>query len=203
MIQKFHESHASSILDHQTLNLVLQVADGGSQVRSLVGGDAAGDHSTRDTGSTTESNLAGNVDIRNVLVLAQQGQVQNDRQRSGVGGQDDDLGGSAVEGLGGLVGTLLQLAVVAGLLDEVEQGLSEALIGDGPGWRVLACFIGALMGRCEVLTSGSVFGHFWRFSGTRSLRYGSRKGSQPCGQRNRWVGYGLVGFFRGNFLRRE
>lgn len=128
-----HESQ-TSILDHQALNLVLQVADGGSQVGSLVGGDAAGDDGAGNTGSTAESHLAGDVDVGDVLVLAQQGQVQNDGQGGGIGGQNDDLGGSAVQGLGGLVGTLLQLAVVAGLLDEVEQGLGEALIGDGPGW---------------------------------------------------------------------
>lgn len=32
-----------------------------------------------------------------------------------------------------LVRTLLQLAVVRRLLDEVEQGLSQRLVGDGPG----------------------------------------------------------------------
>lgn len=32
-----------------------------------------------------------------------------------------------------LVSTLLQLAIVRRLLDEVEQGLSQRLVGDGPG----------------------------------------------------------------------
>jgi hypothetical protein len=59
--------------------------------------------------------------------------VQNDGERGGVGSQDDELGGTAVEGLGGLVGTLLDLAVVATLLDKVEKRLGEGLIGDGPG----------------------------------------------------------------------
>lgn len=70
--------------------------------------------------------------IGSVLVLAEKRQVEKDGQRGGVGGQDDDLRDTSVEGLGGLVGTLLQLAVVAGLLHEVEDLLGESLVGDGP-----------------------------------------------------------------------
>ena len=66
------------------------------------------------------------------LVFAQQGQVQQDGERGGVGGQDDDLACSTVQGLGGLVCALLQLAVMAGLLDEVEDLLRESLLSDGP-----------------------------------------------------------------------
>lgn len=39
-----------------------------------------------------------------------------------------------VEALGGLVSTLLQLANVTSLLDEVEKGLRQSLVGDGPGY---------------------------------------------------------------------
>jgi hypothetical protein len=59
--------------------------------------------------------------------------MQDDGQGRGVGGEDDELRGSAVERLGCLVGALLQLAVVAGLLDEVEELLGEGFVGDGPG----------------------------------------------------------------------
>lgn len=34
-----------------------------------------------------------------------------------------------------LVSTLLELAVVGGALDEVEELLGESLVGDGPGWK--------------------------------------------------------------------
>ena len=62
----------------------------------------------------------------------------DNRKGLGVGGKDDELGDSAVEGLGGLVGTLLQLAVVGGLLDDVEDLLGEGGVGDWPrGSRVL------------------------------------------------------------------
>lgn len=59
--------------------------------------------------------------------------MEQDGQRRCVGRQDDDLGDAAVEGLGGLVGSLLQLLVVLALLCEVEDLLAESRIGDGPG----------------------------------------------------------------------
>lgn len=60
--------------------------------------------------------------------------MEEDGERGGVGGEDDDLGDTAVERLGRLVGALLQLAVVAGLLDDVEDLLGEGRVGDGPSW---------------------------------------------------------------------
>ena len=70
--------------------------------------------------------------VRSVLVLAKKRQVEEDGQRGSVGGEDDNLRDTSVEGLGGLVGTLLELAVVAGLLHKVEDLLGEGLVGDGP-----------------------------------------------------------------------
>jgi hypothetical protein len=115
--------HTHVRLDLEPLDLVLEGADLAHEVRGLVGGDGAG---------AAQSHLGGNVDVGNVLVLAEEGQVEEDGQGAGVGGQDDDLGDTAVEGLGGLVGALLQLAVVGGLLDEVEDLLGESLVGLGP-----------------------------------------------------------------------
>jgi hypothetical protein len=61
--------------------------------------------------------------------------MQQDGERSGVGGQDDDLGDTTVQRLGGLVGSLLQLLVVRRLLDDVEDLLAESCVGGGPGWK--------------------------------------------------------------------
>lgn len=47
--------------------------------------------------------------VGGVLVLAEKRQVEEDGQRGGVGGEDDDLRDTSVEGLGGLVGTEGQL----------------------------------------------------------------------------------------------
>lgn len=48
--------------------------------------------------------------------LAEKWQVKKNCQRRGISGEDDELGDTTVEGLGGLVGALLELVVVAGLV---------------------------------------------------------------------------------------
>ena len=58
--------------------------------------------------------------------------MEQDSERGGVGGEDNDLRDTTVEGLGGLVGALLQLAVVGSLLDEVKDFLRKSLVGLGP-----------------------------------------------------------------------
>ena len=68
-------------LDLEPLDLVLEGADLAHKVRSLVGGDGAGDDGAGDTAGTAKSHLGGNVDIGNVLVLAEKGQVEEDGQR--------------------------------------------------------------------------------------------------------------------------
>lgn len=126
-------------LDHESLDLVLEAADLVHQVAGLVGGDAGGDDGTADATGTAQGSLGGHVDVGHVLVLAQQRQVQQDGERGGVGGQDDDLGDTAVQRLGGLVGALLQLLVVRRLLDDVEDLLAESCVGGGPGWKRELC----------------------------------------------------------------
>lgn len=64
--------------------------------------------------------------------------MEEDGERGGVSGEDDDLGDTAVERLGRLVGALLQLTVVAGLLDDVEDLLGEGRVGNGPGWEEIS-----------------------------------------------------------------
>ena len=103
--------------------------------------------------------------------------MENDAQGLGVSGEDDKLAGAAVDRLGRLVlkcrlandfqahqlrrgptyGTLLQLAVVAGLLHAVKQLLDQrGVLGLGPsGGLVLSgrhCGVGWLMVR---MTRGS------------------------------------------------
>lgn len=122
-------------LDHQSLDLVLESADLVHEIRRLVGGDAGRDDGAGHTTGAAKSGLGGNVDVWDVLVLAEEGKVEEDGERGGVGGEDDDLGDTTVEGLGRLVGTFLQLTVVAGLLDDVEDLLGEGRVGNGPGWE--------------------------------------------------------------------
>lgn len=119
-------------LDHQSLDLVLKSTDLVHEIGCLVGGDGGGDDGAGDTAGASESGLGWNVDVWDVLILAEEWEVEEDGQWSGVGGEDDDLGDSAVKGLGSLVGTLLQLAVVGGLLDDIEDLLGEGRVGDWP-----------------------------------------------------------------------
>ena len=66
-------------LDHQALDLGLDGADLVGKLGSLVGGDAAGNNGAAHTGRATESDLAGDIDVGNVLVLAKQRKVQTRR----------------------------------------------------------------------------------------------------------------------------
>ena len=104
-------------LDQKFFNLSPQGADLVSQVTAFVGDDRAGDDGTTDSASSSQGNLAGNKDIRHVLVLAEQGQVQQNFKWFGIRGHDDEFADASVERLCGLVGTLSELLVVGGLLD--------------------------------------------------------------------------------------
>lgn len=64
-------------------------------------------------------------DIWHVLVLSQQGQVQQDLNGLCVSCHDNKLRDTAVQGLGSLVGSLLQLLVVAGLLHDVHDNIGQ------------------------------------------------------------------------------
>jgi hypothetical protein len=117
-------------LNQQPLYFVLDGSDLALQLRSLVGGDRGGDDATADTASTAERDLGRDEDVGDVLVLAKERQVQEDLERLGVGSHDDELGDTTVKGLGRLVGSLLQLAVVGRLLDDVEDLLRQRGIGE-------------------------------------------------------------------------
>lgn len=79
-----HESPAlTDCLDHQALDLDLDGADLVGELTGIVGGDGHGDDGTADTTGTAKGHLGGNVDVGDVLVLAQKGEVENDGQRGG------------------------------------------------------------------------------------------------------------------------
>ena len=128
--------HDGSWLDQELLNFLLNSGDLGLDLRSFVLGDRGGDHRAGDAAGAAEGLLGPAEDVGDVLVLAEQRDVEEDLQRLGVGGEHDELGLAAVEGLGGLVGTLAQLLVVDGLLDQVEDLGGELLLGQGVGLGV-------------------------------------------------------------------
>lgn len=72
-----------------------------------------------------------------LLVLAKEGQVEKNGERGSVCCEDNDLRDTTVQGLGSLVGTLLQLTEVGSLLNNVKNFLGQSRIGDGPSLNML------------------------------------------------------------------
>ncbi len=57
--------------------------------------------------------------------------MENDLNRRGISSHDNELRDTTVQGLGGLVSTLLKLAQMGGLLDNVEDLLGEVSVSEG------------------------------------------------------------------------
>lgn len=87
-------------LNGKSLNLLLQGFDLAGKLRQLVGADAGGNNGTAHTASTSKQGLAGNVDVRDALVFADEGDVEDDGEGLGVGSQDGKLASTTVDGLG-------------------------------------------------------------------------------------------------------
>ena len=92
--------------DHQTFTSILQLSDLRHQITTLVRGDAGCNDCPTHTARPTQRSLRVHVHVRHVLVFGEQGQVEQDCKRGGVGGQDDEFGRASIEGLGGFVGAV-------------------------------------------------------------------------------------------------
>jgi len=66
--------------------------------------------------------------------------MEEDSKRLSVSGHDDEVGDTTVEGLGGLVGSLLQLLVVVGRLNKLEDVVGELSISEGEGFGIGGLF---------------------------------------------------------------
>lgn len=135
------DDQVSRLLNGEALDLVAHGADLTGQLTGLVAGDASGDDGAADTTGASKVHLAADVDVGNVLVLAKEGDVQQNSQRVGIGGEDDELGDTTVEGLGRFVGSLLELAGVGSGLDEIQELLLELGISQGPGYEMISACI--------------------------------------------------------------
>lgn len=134
-------------LDGKALDLVTHSTDLARELTALVTGDASGDDRAADTAGAAEVHLAAHVDVGDVLVFRQEWDVEDNRERLGVGGEDNELGYTAVQRLRGLVGSLLELTgvccVVSILLGSivVKQNLTYGLRTErdpralAPTWR--------------------------------------------------------------------
>lgn len=74
--------------------------------------------------------------------------MEEDGKGLGIGGHDDELAAATVQGLGGLVGALLELLEVASLLDKLEDGDGELLTGErvSAGVHAVLAFLAHLVG---------------------------------------------------------
>ena len=94
-------------LDHESLDSILQLPNLRHQIAALIRGDARGNHRPAHTTGTSQRSLAVHINIGDVLVLGKEGQVQEDSEWGGIGGEDDQFGRATVEGFGGFVGAFL------------------------------------------------------------------------------------------------
>merc|ERR1712106_817021 len=123
-------------LEEQLLNLLLDGSDLRFDLRALILSHAgSNDWPTNPTGSA-QGLLGPDKHVGHVLILAQEGDVKENFQRLTVSGEDDKLSLTPVEGLGGLIGSLPQLLVVSGLLNQVQDLGGESLLSQGVGLGV-------------------------------------------------------------------
>ena len=115
------------------LDFVLELLDCVSDGTIVLGKDGDGDDVAGDAAGTAQIRLLADVDIRNVFVLTKKRQVQNDLQRLGVSGEDNQVGDAAVQALGGLVGALLEELESLGLVEEVKEALLHVVVSLWPG----------------------------------------------------------------------
>jgi hypothetical protein len=108
-----HEAHRLVfVLDHQSLDAVLQLSDCGHQIAALIRCDAGCNHRSAHSAGASEGRLAIDVDIGYVLVLSKQWQVEQNGERGGIGSENDEFSRSTVQSLSGFVGALFELSVV-------------------------------------------------------------------------------------------
>ena len=88
-------------LDEEALDGVLEVIDLGLELAALVRGNGGSNDRARDTTGATKGDLGGDEDVGDVLVLAEEGQVEDDLDGLGVGSHHDHLSNTTVERLGG------------------------------------------------------------------------------------------------------
>lgn len=109
------------ILDGESLDLVLQSADGAGKLAALVGGDGGSNDGAGDTTGTAKGGLGLDVNVGDVLVLSQERQVKNNAEGVGIRGEENKLGNTTVEGLGGLVGCKEKVSSCSVEAKEVTQ----------------------------------------------------------------------------------
>lgn len=131
-----YKIRTNSKLNEQTLNLVLHLLDLVLELGSIIAGYRCSNDRARHSTSTSKSSLGGDENVGDVLILAQQRQTENNLDGAGVSSHDDKLRDTSVEGLGGLVSSLLELAQMGSLLDNIQDLLGHSRVSEGKGTGV-------------------------------------------------------------------
>lgn len=84
-----------------------------------------------DSTGTAQGRFGGDKDVGLVFVFAEQGKVEQNFQRFGVGGQHYKFRDATVQGFGGFVGTFFQLLEVGGLRDQIIDGDTQPMTNNG------------------------------------------------------------------------
>lgn len=120
-------------LDHQPLDLIFNAPDLTHQFTALIRCDTCSNDGSRNPTCSAQGYLAVYENVRNILVLTQQREVQQDGQRRTVRGQDDNLSNPPIERLRRLIGAFLEKSCVGALLHQVEEFGVQGLVCAGPG----------------------------------------------------------------------
>lgn len=112
-------------LDEEPLDGVFDSLNLALELPVLVGGHAGCNDWPRDAASSAKSCLGGHEDVWDVLILAEQRQMEHNLDGLNVSGHNDEFANTSVECLCRLVGSLLELLVMRCLLDKVQDLICE------------------------------------------------------------------------------
>ena len=97
--------------------------------------DSDSDNVSGHTASSAEIGLLSDINIWDVLILAEEWQVEDDLEWLGVSGENNKVSASSVQGFGSLVGSLLQKLEVLGLIQKIKNLLLHVVVSLWPSSR--------------------------------------------------------------------
>ena len=97
--------------------------------------DCHSDNVSGHTAGSAEVGLLSDVNIWDVLILAEKWQVEDDLEWLGVSSEDNEISASSVQGFGSLVSSLLQKLEILGLIQEIKNLLLHVVVSLWPSSR--------------------------------------------------------------------
>jgi hypothetical protein len=119
--------------------------------------DNSCDDVSGDSACSSEISLLGHVNVGHVLVLAEEGKVEDDLKRFSVCSQHNQISNSSVQAFCGLISSLLQLLVENCLVAEIQDLLAHLVVSLGPGSALLLNLFLSLITLFSVHIDASVY----------------------------------------------